>query len=134
MTAKPSKPAIDVGLISANGPKMVAFYRDVLGLSQDPDVTIPNYGTIHKFNYGQSILRIMVPVTTPENVAGGPFISRNGLRYMTLNISNLDETVQACRAFGCAVPVEPKELRPGVRCAQIQDPDGNYIEFMSASA
>jgi predicted enzyme related to lactoylglutathione lyase len=30
--------------------------------------------------------------------------------------------------------VEPKELRPGVRCAQIQDPDGNYIEFMSTSA
>ena len=131
MAVKLSKRALDVGIISANGPKMVAFYRDVLGLAQDADVTIPNYGTIHKFNAGDSVLRVMVPVATPENVAGGPFISRNGIRYMTMHIDNLEETVAACRQFGCAVPVEIRDLRPGVRCAQVQDPDGNYIEFMT---
>ena len=102
MAVKLSKRALDVGIISANGPKMVAFYRDVLGLAQDADVTIPNYGTIHKFNAGDSVLRVMVPVATPENVAGGPFISRNGIRYMTMHIDNLEETVAACRQFGCA--------------------------------
>jgi predicted enzyme related to lactoylglutathione lyase len=132
MAAKLSKRALDMGIISTNGSKMVAFYRDVLGLGQDPDVTIPNYGTIHKFNCGDSILRVMIPVTTPENVAGGAFMSRNGLRYITLNIDNLDEMVAECKQFGCAVPVDIRDLRPGVRCAQVQDPDGNYVEFISA--
>lgn len=131
MPIKPSKRALDVGIISSNGPKMIAFYRDVLGLPQDPDVTIPNYGTIHKFNCGDSVLRVMVPVTTPENVAGGAFISRNGLRYITMHIDNLDEVVAACKQSGCAVPVDIRDLRPGVRCAQVQDPDGNHIEFMT---
>lgn len=131
MPVQLSKAALDVGILSINGPRMVAFYRDVLGLSQDPDVTIPNYGTIHKFNCGQSVLRIMVPVGTPEKVAGGAFISRDGIRYITLHIDNLDDAVKACKAFGCAVPVDIRELRPGVRCAQVQDPDGNHIEFMT---
>lgn len=131
MPAKLSKTALDVGLISTNGARMVAFYRDVLGLAQDPDVTIPHYGTIHKFNCGESILRIMVPVSTPEKVAGGAFMSRDGLRYITLNIDNLDEMVKACKDFGCAVPVDIRDLRPGVRCAQVQDPDGNHVEFIT---
>lgn len=133
MPVKLSKAALDVGIISANGAKMVSFYRDVLGLPQDADVTIPGYGTIHKFNCGNSILRVMVPPTTPDNVAGGAFMSRNGLRYITINIDNLDEMVKACREFGCAIPVDIRDLRPGVRCAQVQDPDGNYVEFISAS-
>ena len=133
MAVKLSKAALDVGIISANASNMVAFYRDVLGLAQDADVTIPHYGTIHKFNCGNSILRIMVPLTAPENVAGGAFMSRNGFRYITINIDNLDEVVKACKAFGCAVPVDIRDLRPGVRCAQVQDPDGNYVEFISAT-
>jgi len=131
MPVKLSKTALDVGLISTNGSRMVAFYRDVLGLSQDPDVTIPNYGTIHKFNCGNSILRVMVPLSAPEKVAGGSFMSRDGLRYITLNIDNLDETVKACKDFGCVVPVDIRDLRPGVRCAQVQDPDGNHVEFIT---
>lgn len=131
MPVKLSKAALDVGLISTNGANMVAFYRDVLGLAQDPDVTIPGYGTIHKFNCGDSVLRIMVPVTSPEKVAGGAFMSRDGLRYITLNIDNLEEVVKACKAFGCAIPVDIRDLRPGVRCAQVQDPDGNHVEFIT---
>jgi len=131
MSVKLSKAALDVGLISTNGTRMVAFYKDVLGLSQDPDVTIPGYGTIHKFNCGESTLRIMVPITAPEKVAGGSFMSRDGLRYITLNVDNLDEVVKACKDFGCAVPVDIRDLRPGVRCAQVQDPDGNHVEFIT---
>lgn len=131
MSVKLSKAALDVGIISTNGGPMVSFYRDVLGLPQDADVTIPGYGTIHKFNCGDSVLRVMVPVSPPENVAGGAFMSRNGLRYITLNIDNLDEVVQACKAFGCTVPVDIRDLRPGVRCAQVQDPDGNHVEFIT---
>src|SRR5690606_12672564 len=105
MPVQLSKAALDVGLISTNGHQMVSFYRDALGLPQEPDVTIPSYGTIHKFNCGDSILRIMVPINAPEKVAGGSFMSRDGLRYITLNIDNLEEMVRVCKDFGCAVPV-----------------------------
>jgi len=131
MPVKLSKAALDVGILSTNGKSMVSFYRDVLGLPQDPDVTIPHYGTIHKFNCGDSILRIMVPVSTPEKTSGGSFMSRDGLRYITLNIDNLEEVVKACKDFGCTVPVDIRDLRPGVRCAQVQDPDGNHVEFIT---
>ena len=131
MPATLSKPALDVGLISTNGESMVAFYHGVLGLSQDPDVTIPGYGTIHKFNCGGSILRVMVPESAPEKVAGGDFMSRDGIRYITLNVDNLDELVAECKDFGCEVPVDIRELRPGVRCAQVKDPDGNHVEFIT---
>ena len=133
MAVKMSKAAIDVGILSTNGEKMVSFYGGVLGMSQDEDVTIPGYGTIHKFNCGDSVLRVMVPEAQPEQVAGGDFMSRDGIRYITLNIDNLDEVVQACKDFGVAVPVDIRDLRPGVRCAQVQDPDGNHVEFISAS-
>ena len=103
MAVQLSKPAIDVGIISSNGEKMVDFYRNILGLEQEDDVTIPNYGTIHRFNCGQSILRIMVPEVQPEDVAGGEFMSRNGIRYMTINIDNLEEVVNACKEYGCNI-------------------------------
>ncbi|MCB1616055.1 MAG: VOC family protein [Pseudomonadales bacterium] len=127
-----AKAALDVGILSKNGEKMVAFYRDVLGFSQEDDVTIPNFGTIHRLNCGDSVLRIMVPLSEPENVAGGEFMSRNGIRYMTININNLDQVVADCKSFGANIAVDIRDLRPGVRCAQVQDPDGNYVEFICA--
>ena len=128
-----NKAALDAGMLTNNGDNMLAFYRDVLGLPEDPAIPYPGMGTIHRFNCGSSVLRIVVADAALENVAGGAFTSRNGLRYLTLSISNLDEVVADCKAFGCAVPVDIRDLRPGVRCAQVQDPDGNFVEFHCAA-
>lgn len=127
-----SKAALDAGILTNNGDKMLAFYRDVLGLPEEPAIPYPGMGTIHRFTFGNSVLRIVVADATLENVAGGTFTSRNGLRYLTLSISNLDEVVADCKAFGSPVPVDIRDLRPGVRCAQVQDPDGNFVEFHCA--
>ncbi len=56
--------------------------------------------------------------------------SQTGIRYLTLTISNLDETVAAVAAAGYKVPVAIRDLRPGVRVAQVEDADGNAIELM----
>ena len=45
-------------------------------------------------------------------------------------LSNLDETVEACRGFGAKIAVEPRALRPGVRMAMVEDPDGNTVELL----
>lgn len=128
-----SKAALDAGILTNNGDKMLAFYRDVLGLPEEPAIPYPGMGTIHRFTFGNSVLRIVVADAVLENVAGGAFTSRNGLRYLTLSISNLDEVVADCKAFGSPVPVDIRDLRPGVRCAQVQDPDGNFVEFHCAT-
>lgn len=127
-----SKAALDAGILTNNGDQMLAFYRDVLGLPEEPAIPYPGMGTIHRFTFGNSVLRIVVADATLENVAGGTFTSRNGLRYLTLSISNLDEVVADCKAFGSPIPVDIRDLRPGVRCAQVQDPDGNFVEFHCA--
>ena len=127
-----AKEALDVGIITYNGEKMLAFYRDVLGLVQEPSIPFPGLGTIHRLVCGNSILRIVAADNAIEQVAGGAFASRNGIRYLTINISNLDEVVADCKAFGSPIAVDIRELRPGVRCCQLQDPDGNYVEFICA--
>ena len=127
-----AKEALDVGIITSNGEKMLAFYRDVLGLAQEPSIPFPGLGTIHRLVCGNSILRIVAADSPVESVTGGPFASRNGIRYLTVNISNLDAVVADCKAFGCNIAVDIRELRPGVRCCQLQDPDGNYVEFICA--
>jgi predicted enzyme related to lactoylglutathione lyase len=127
-----AKEALDVGIITNNGDNMLAFYRDVLGFAQEPSIPFPGLGTIHRLLCGNSVLRIVAADNAVEQVAGGAFASRNGIRYMTLNISNLDQVVADCKAFGCNIAVDIRELRPGVRCCQLQDPDGNYVEFIGA--
>lgn len=127
-----SKAALDIGMITNNGEKMLAFYCGVLGFKQDAPIPFPGLGVICRLNCGESVLRIVVADTVLENVAGGEFASRNGLRYITINIQNIDEVVGECRQFGSAIAVEIRDLRPGVRCAQVQDPDGNYVEFICA--
>ena len=41
--------------------------------------------------------------------------------------------LDACRAGGYKVPVEPREIRPGVTIAMVEDPDGNWVEFLQTS-
>lgn len=132
MAVKLAKDALDVGIITNNGEKMLAFYREVLGLAEEPAIPFPGLGVINRFNAGASILRVVVVDGAIEPVSGGAFASKNGIRYITLAITNLDEVVADCKAFGCQIVVDIRELRPGVRCCQLQDPDGNFVEFICA--
>jgi predicted enzyme related to lactoylglutathione lyase len=49
---------------------------------------------------------------------------------VTFALTNLDETVEACREFGAKILVPPRALRPGVRMAMVEDPDGNTVELL----
>ena len=39
----------------------------------------------------------------------------------------------ACATGGYNVPVAAREIRPGVRIAMVEDPDGNWVEFLESS-
>ena len=48
-------------------------------------------------------------------------------------MKNLDGIAQQCKDGGYKVTVEPREIRPGVRIAMVEDPDGNWVEFLETN-
>ena len=129
MGSKMAKPALDVGLVSSDAEKLLRFYEGVAGFERQPPITLPNIGTIHRLACGHSILRVLVPTTAPEPDRAASFSARAGIRYLTLEVEDVDAAVEAVRRHGGSVTLAPFELRPGRRVAQVADPDGNMIEL-----
>lgn len=129
MGSKMAKPALDVGLVSRDAERLLRFYEAVAGMERQPPISLPNIGTIHRLACGRSILRVLVPVNPPEPDGATSFSARSGIRYLTLEVCDLDAAVDAVRATGGTVTLPPFELRPGRRVSQVADPDGNMVEL-----
>jgi catechol 2,3-dioxygenase-like lactoylglutathione lyase family enzyme len=126
-----TKQGIDLGIITTNGEAALQFYRDTLGFRQEPDTPFPAGGTMHRLWCGDSLIKIVVPDQAPAaQAARGGILGSTGYRYWTISISNLEELVETCRAGEYRVVVEPMEVRPGVSIAIVEDPDGNWVEFL----
>jgi predicted enzyme related to lactoylglutathione lyase len=123
-----AKTALDVGFVSIDAEPIVRFYRDVFGFEVDTPLELPNIGTIHRLGCGESVLRVFVPKDAPEPDDAPSWSGRCGFRYLTLEVTDIDAVVADVRKHGGDVPLEPFELRPGRRVAQVTDPDGNRIE------
>lgn len=113
---------------------MLAFYRDTLGLEVEGELPLPGGGVMHRLKCGGSIIKIVVngkepPAEPPPGGIGGA----TGYRYWTITIDNLEQAVKTCRDAGYQVVVPVKEFRPGVSISIIEDPDGNWVEFVQRS-
>ena len=62
----------------------------------------------------------------------GDFSTSNGIRYITINLSNLDEVINECSKSNINIINSGTSIRPGVVIGLIEDPDGNLIELMQA--
>ena len=128
-----AKTAIDLGIITTNGEAMLGFYRDTLGFRQEPDTPFPAGGVMHRLWCGDSLIKVVVPEAAPkEQVAKAPITRANGYRYWTITVSNITELVASCEAGGFKVAVPVTEVRPGVTIAMVEDPDGNWVEFLQS--
>jgi len=135
MAVNPKKSAIDLGIVTTNAPAMLEFYRDVLGFRHEGDISMVHLGieTMHRLWFADSLIKIVVPVDEPNSPpAPGGIPGGTGYRYWTMTIDNLDEVLESVRAAGRPVIWEPKEVRPGVTVAMVEDPDGNWVEFIQA--
>jgi predicted enzyme related to lactoylglutathione lyase len=136
MGVKVAKEAIDLGIVTTNGDAMLTFYRDVLGFRHEGDISLEQAGikVMHRLWCGKSLIKIVVPVKDPKappaprGITGG-----TGYRYWTMTIANLDEVLRAVEAAGHKVVWPRREVRPGVVVAMIEDPDGNWVEFIQAA-
>ena len=127
-----TKQSIDLGIVTTNGPAMLPFYRDVLGLKFEREMAMPlGGGVMHRFLCGDSVIKLVVMPTVQAPAAPGGIQGAAGYRYWTMTVSNLTEMVQACANAGAPVLVPETEIRPGVRIAIVSDPDGNWVEFLS---
>lgn len=127
-----TKAGIDLGMVTREPARMLAFYRDVLGFRQEPDTPFPGGGVMHRVWCGESLIKIVAPANPPATTApGGGLTGATGLRYWTISVSNLEAMVESCRAAGAPIVVEPREARPGIRIAIVLDPDGNSVEFLT---
>ena len=127
--ARMAKPALDVGLVTANATPLIDFYAGVAGFEVQTPLELPNIGTIHKLACGESILRIMVPVEPPVKDPSASFSATAGIRYLTLEVDDIEGATAAVERLGGSVTLPPFELRPGRRVAQVADPEGNMIEL-----
>lgn len=129
-----SKQAIDLGIVTANGQAMLAFYRDVVGLKYVREMAMPGgNGTMHQLMCGDSMIKLVVKDSVPARAATGDIAAASGYRYWTITVSNLSEILASCAAASHKVVVPERELRPGVRIGIVADPDGNLLEFLTLS-
>jgi catechol 2,3-dioxygenase-like lactoylglutathione lyase family enzyme len=125
-----AKQAIDLGIVTTNGPAMLAFYRDVLGFKYLREMPAAG-GVMHQMQCGDSVIKLVVMPQLPLTAAPGGIQGAAGYRYWTMTVTNLTEIVQACIDAGAKVAVKERELRPGVKIAIVEDPDGNWVEFLA---
>jgi predicted enzyme related to lactoylglutathione lyase len=130
-----TKDSIDLGINVSDGDAALAFYRDTLGLEFSATIPLPGGGGVmHRLLCGDSLIKLVVMDEKPSavNPPGGPR-GAIGTRYWTISVSNLEEIVERCEKAGYKVPMPVREARPGVTIAMVEDPDGNYVEFLQQS-
>lgn len=129
-----TKRAIDLGLITTRGEPMLTFYRDLLGLKLVREMPMPGgRGLMHQLACGDSLLKLVVLPQVPAAAPPGGIQGASGYRYFTISVANLGDMMQACAAAGHKVVAPEREIRPGVRVGIVEDPDGNWVEFLAVA-
>ena len=135
MTVKLAKSAIDLGIVVSDSERSLAFYRDLLGFEHVADIPMPGGfgGTMHRLNCGDTLIKLVSLKKNPEVQGSGGMNAATGYRYFTMIVSNLNEIMDACQEAGVSVAVPITEVRPGVTIGMVEDPDGNWVEFVENS-
>jgi glyoxylase I family protein len=122
-----TKDSVDLGIVTRNRAEMVGFYRDVLGF-EDLGESQSIVGTMHRLVCGTSAIKLVTPAEPPP----GGVVGATGYRYWTISVPDLAEVLDACEAAGRPLVLPPTVARPGVTVAMVEDPDGNWVEFLQA--
>lgn len=129
-----AKESVDVGVVVRDAAKCLAFYRDTLGFVHEGTMPLPGGGSMERLLCGTSLIKLVSLATLPatSNPPGGPG-GASGLRYWTISVTNLDELLATCEALGYRVVLRRRTVRPGVSAGIVEDPEGNWVEFLETS-
>ena len=126
---------VEVGIVARDAQTMAEFYERVLGLTFVGDLDFTG-GTMRRFIHGDTIVKLVSTAEPPalSNPPNGPAGNASGLRYLTLQVDDVEMMVQRCLGAGRLVPVPAFEFQPGVMVAMVEDPEGNWVELVQAPA
>ena len=112
---------------------MLRFYRDVLGFEPVAARPVPMDIEITRLMCGESQIKLvsLKEVPTEASPPGGLF-GATGIRYWTIWVDDIDEIFSRATVNGAPVAMEITEIRPGVRAAIVEDPEGNWVEFVDS--
>ena len=131
MPAQVVKESIDLGIVIRDKEASLKFYRDTLGFELVQELRMGSGSVQQRLLCGTSLIKLLSLAETPK-VANPPgeISAATGYRYWALTVGNLDALVAEIKAAGYDVLSEPREIRPGLRNAVVQDPEGNSIELI----
>jgi glyoxylase I family protein len=125
-----TKDSIDLGIVVSDPDAALAFYRDMLGFESVGEMKIPG-GKMYRLMCGTSLIKLVhLDTPPPAKAPPGGIPGGFGYRYWTMSVSNIEELTQSCAAAGYRVAVPMREIRPGVHFAIVEDPEGNWVEFL----
>jgi catechol 2,3-dioxygenase-like lactoylglutathione lyase family enzyme len=134
MGATIAKDSIDIGIIVKDADRSLAFYRDTLGLPFEGSLDMGGGTTMHRLKAGTTVVKLLAMATPPPAEAPpGGIRGAYGYRYWTITVSNIQELVAAVENAGYKVVTPVREIRAGVTIAIVEDPDGNWVEFLTNS-
>ncbi|HLB75364.1 MAG TPA: VOC family protein [Sedimentisphaerales bacterium] len=120
-----------IGIFVKDLGKMVAFYRDVLGVevkTEGEHYTLFEHEGIELGMFARS----MLPEFLEEDVTHPSGL--NGTFSLTIDVNDfydVDEEFERLVEAGARAVAQPKDVPWGQRCGIICDPDGNMIEISS---
>ncbi len=132
MTANLAKPGVDLGIVISDSERSLAFYCGVLGLEHVADMPMPiaGGGTMHRVQCGDSLLKLVKLNEDPPADGGGGIAGGQGYRYLTLTVSNIEDIAATCSDNDVPIAVPVTTIRDGVSILMVEDPDGNWVEFV----
>ena len=92
---------------------------------------MPGGGTMYRLLCGTSMIKLVRSRQGATRARRRAASRRTGYRYWTISVatsraSRDDATRRATRS-----PCTPREIRPGITIAIIEDPDGNWVELLT---
>jgi catechol 2,3-dioxygenase-like lactoylglutathione lyase family enzyme len=135
MAANITKAGVDLGIVTTNSDAMLEFYRDVVGLEFEATIALEAIGIarMDRLLCKDSVLKLVTPTTEVPDGPGAGIEGCTGMRYFTLSVDNIEAAVADCEAAGAPVVWPVQESRPGFKIAMVEDPDGNWLEFIEVS-
>jgi predicted enzyme related to lactoylglutathione lyase len=126
-----TKDSIDLGIVIKDSEAMLKFYRDTLGLEHAADTPMGGGTVMHRLMCGTTMIKLVNHnKELPAAAAPGGIQGATGYRYWTISVSNLEEVTKTIEDAGYKVVVSPREIRPGVSISIVEDPEGNWVEFL----
>jgi lactoylglutathione lyase len=97
-----------------------AFYRDALGLAEEPTAAAAT-----AFRAGESLILLDASPDAPADAQ----MAGRGWRYITFQVFRVDEEHARVLAAGGREALAPVTLGTTARISMVRDPDGNWIEL-----